>query len=541
MPLKKPRAKRTKSPKHPVIGRAYRFPLDTTQAMSDKLFNIKNLCWAVRNILVAEREENRRANRLLREAGKPVAYTTKKEQYVRVAQLAKADLSYGAVHSQVLQDVAIRVDEGTNRWLDSLKSGRKRVAPPGPIDKKDYKSFTFTQYGFAARLKRGMLHLSKIGAIPVRDYRKMRGRPKTVTIKFEDGQWWAIIICVIQASDVFRSAAEVAELPDTGGDPGLSSLLTMADGTVFDPPKALKLRLKNLRHAQRDMSRKFEMRKSLYLQEQARRKAEGEEPLPALCDIAYSNRLKSQIQKVAKIHTDVKNMRRHYHHKIARTIERTYRLVAVEEHGVLFMLMNRRLAKSTADRGIAAQKSALKSVLGPRYVPTANQRPGIGGNSQTCLCGASVPKELKVRVHDCPACGLVAPRDVVSANIVMQIAFGTSLLSTSQNGVKTDAGNPAPGAATNSATKVAGLAVAGRKTKIRGGVEGAKTGASPVSFRVSVNTDASETPVKRSPVLPKGCETGGGEPAPGAKTSRALVRHISAALPACGEHTSPGP
>lgn len=35
--------------------------------------------------------------------------------------------------------------------------------------------------------------------------------------------------------------------------------------------------------------------------------------------------------------------------------------------------------------------------------------------SQHCLCGQRVPKTLAQRVHDCPHCGLVADRDIVSA------------------------------------------------------------------------------------------------------------------------------
>jgi hypothetical protein len=35
--------------------------------------------------------------------------------------------------------------------------------------------------------------------------------------------------------------------------------------------------------------------------------------------------------------------------------------------------------------------------------------------SQHCLCGTHVPKTLAQRTHDCPACGLHANRDIVSA------------------------------------------------------------------------------------------------------------------------------
>ena len=126
-------------------------------------------------------------------------------------------------------------------------------------------------------------------------------------------------------------------------------------------------------------------------------------------DRETSHRLKLQIRRVARCHTKVQRVRDHHHKRLARRIEGQYRQVAVEEHGVAFMFANRRTARAAADRAIGAFKGHLKSVLGERYVATPNHRPGIGGNSQTCLCGASVPKDLKERVHRCEACGLVAP------------------------------------------------------------------------------------------------------------------------------------
>ena len=49
------------------------------------------------------------------------------------------------------------------------------------------------------------------------------------------------------------------------------------------------------------------------------------------------------------------------------------------------------------------------------------------GTSQRCLCGLEVRKTLAVRVHRCPECGLVAPRDVVSAQLILRL--GRSLAS----------------------------------------------------------------------------------------------------------------
>ena len=174
------------------------------------------------------------------------------------------------------------------------------------------------------------------------------------------------------------------------------------------------------------MSRQFEAREKQYEILAAQAKAEGRRVSP-LKDIPYSNRLKAQVKVVAKLHTKVDNIRDHHHKKNASVVASRYRKSAVEEHGVLFMIRNRRLAKVATDRAIHKQKLSLKSKLGKRYIATPNQTEN-GGNSQTCTCGAPVPKELKDRIHHCPVCGLTAGRDHIAANIVSIIAFGIASL-----------------------------------------------------------------------------------------------------------------
>jgi transposase len=465
--LKVARKVRIKKPDHSGMVRAYRFPLLVTQKQSDKLFSVTALCWEIRNTLVVERESNRLENRALKTENpdQPLHYLSRADQYVRVAHIARSDSRFSILHSQVLQNIAERISEGTKRWLSSLRKNKNKnkeesnskIRPPHVIQRKEVCSFTYPQYGSAAHIKNGFLHLSKIGQIRVLDYRKMRGSPKSVTIRFDHGRWWASVSCVIQEKDVFqfRSAAAVSDLPDIGGDPGLSSLLTLSDGTVFDPPKALKNALLALQYAQRDLSRLFKVRKQLYAKEALKRSAADKlnkldklnesdrenkenkenqknnenkvQPL-SLRETPYSNRLKRQLCKVAKIHTKISRIREYHHRKIACQLEDCYRLVAIEEHGIQFMLKNRKIARAAADRGIAAFKQIVKNKLGMRYVATANQRKGIGGNSQTCICNAPVPKKLSDRIHHCPQCGLVDSRDVVSANIVELIAFGDCFL-----------------------------------------------------------------------------------------------------------------
>jgi hypothetical protein len=154
------------------------------------------------------------------------------------------------------------------------------------------------------------------------------------------------------------------------------------------------------------------------------------QPVPALKEVPYSNRLKKQIKVVARAHTKVARVREYHHRKIARVLARQYRRFACEEHGVKFMFANRRTARAAADRAIFSLKKRAEATLGRRYSGVANRREGVGGNSQTCLCGAPTPKDLSDRIHRCAACGLglgkePAGRDHVSANIAQVIAFGT--------------------------------------------------------------------------------------------------------------------
>ena len=44
--------------------------------------------------------------------------------------------------------------------------------------------------------------------------------------------------------------------------------------------------------------------------------------------------------------------------------------------------------------------------------------------TQACSgCGALVPKELSIRVHTCPNCGLVLDRDVNAARNILTVAL----------------------------------------------------------------------------------------------------------------------
>jgi transposase len=442
------RAKRKKNPKHTVITRAYDFVMEVSARQSGVIWMWLGACWRLRNGLVSDRSANRAENRELKAiaalletedeilftadgsqvfAPLTTHYLTQADQYKAVPEYVRRDTALSKVHSQVRQNVVVRIAEGYKRYFDAVKEGRKNVQLPHFIEFKKYRSFTFPQYGPAAHIKNSKLHLSGLGEFALYDYRKVKGKPKTVTVKFKQGRWHCIVTAECQEKDRLPVIQANDERPDGGIDTGLTALMTDSEGNDYDPPKAWRKYRRQLASAQRVLSRKFEFRKLQHEALAAKAKAESK-PVPSLKDIPYSNRLKAQIRKVAKLHTKVENTRDYGHKKGAAIVADRFRYVGVEEHGVQFMIRNRRQAEAASDRAIHKQKLALKSALGKRYIPAPN-RTENGGNSQVCTCGAPAPKELSDRIHKCTQCGLVADRDHVSANIVTIILFGCASLS----------------------------------------------------------------------------------------------------------------
>jgi putative transposase len=103
-------------------------------------------------------------------------------------------------------------------------------------------------------------------------------------------------------------------------------------------------------------------------------------------------------------------------HKLSRTLINRFGLIAVEDLTVKG-LAGGRLAKSVHDASWSSfiEKLAYKAESAGRVLVTVDPR----GTSQHCPCGAHVPKTLSQRCHQCVACGLSAPRDLVSAQLIL--------------------------------------------------------------------------------------------------------------------------
>jgi transposase len=408
----------------PNLIRSFCFPMILSATQVKLLHQVLDLGHEIRELVVAERIKNREQNRLIRQEGGRPIYINLTDQRRSVAAMMKADPRFKLIYSQVAQDQCARIDKADKHWLKSLKKGDMRAKPARHRDRKFFRSVTYPQYGNGVRLNGGKVTFSKLGSFRLHDYQKIPGIKKTVSIVWKQGKFWAVFTAEQAAEKWFSPKAEWAEKPTVGGDFGLKSLLTLSDETVFDPPRRLKQAFQKLRLIQKSVSRKFEARKRDWVVDQALAKASGK-PATALRDYPRSNRLRDDIRRLAKAHTKVERCRGYEHAKIASILQNEYSQVALEEHGVQFMIRNSRLAKSASDRAIGNLKLRIKSTLAPErlFRVTTTDEQGVG-NSQACTCGAPVPKKLKDRIHACASCGRIGDRDVVAGDRVHVRTFG---------------------------------------------------------------------------------------------------------------------
>ncbi|MFE7599032.1 transposase [Streptomyces sp. NPDC057494] len=114
--------------------------------------------------------------------------------------------------------------------------------------------------------------------------------------------------------------------------------------------------------------------------------------------------------------------RRHRARLVARQIIATHGPVLVVEDCDIrtwYRLWGRRLSQTTPGMLIAALDAECMAA-GGRLARASTWSTAL---SQHCLCGERVGKTLRDREHRCPACGLVAGRDLVSAALAAFVRF----------------------------------------------------------------------------------------------------------------------
>ncbi len=356
--------------------KSYTFKLKPTPDQARRLERTLMLCRHVYNAALDERREAWRRCRV------SVTYY---QQKAELPGIKEAMPDYAEVHSQVLQDVVLRVERAYQAFFRRVQAG-ETPGYPRFQGRTRYHSFTYPQYDNGARLDNGCLVLSKIGRIAVRWSRPLGGTPKTVAISHEADGWYAILSCTDVPAQPLPATGR-----ETGIDVGLKVFLITAEGEVVENPRHYRRAEKQLAKAQRRVSR--------------RKKG--------------SKRRGKAVTQLGKAHQQVKRQRADFHHKIALYLLRHYDTISLEDLQVANLVRNRHLATSIADAGWARFRAILEAkaaCAGRRVVAVP---PAY--TSQDCSgCGTRIPKALSVRTHVCTSCGLVLDRDENAARNIQR-------------------------------------------------------------------------------------------------------------------------
>jgi putative transposase len=314
-------------------------------------------------------------------AGQSLNYYDQANQLKEIR--AAGDL--GLENFSCCQDVLRRVDKNFKAFFRRVKEQKGKAGFPRFRSPARYDSITFPSYGDGCRLlPTGKLKIQGTGQIKLKLHRPLEGQVKTVTVKRESDKWYACF----SVESLPNPLPERSEA--IGVDVGLTDFATLSDGTGIENPRHYAVAQAKLRRAQRKVARRQR----------------------------GSHNRKKAVRELQRTHAHIRNQRSDFHHKVARTLVNQYGLIAVEDLNVKG-LASGILAKSVNDAGWSSfiAKLAHKAEEAGRVLMKVDPR----GTSQTCLCGAHVPKTLSIRWHWCCECGLSAPRDHVSAQLILRL------------------------------------------------------------------------------------------------------------------------
>ena len=321
------------------------------------------------------------------------------DQSAEFKDLRSDNIYFARINFSSAQATMRRLDKSFVAFFRRVKAGQKPGYPRFKAHDR-FDSIEFPSYGDGIRLNDNRLRVQHVGVIRCKVHRPVEGIIKTATLKREGDKWFVVLSC-----DLGNVHVAPSTLPAVGIDVGLENFLTTSDGEVVENPRFLKKELPALRRAQRSVSRK---------------KKGG------------SNQRKAS-KVVRVLHTHVANQRREHHHKTSLNLIRCYGLIAVERLNIRGMVRNYRLSRAIAD----AAWGGFLTVLGHKAesagvtVMAVNPR----GTSQQCSgCGQEVRKELSVRRHVCPHCGLSLHRDVNAARNILARALQAGMRPVGANG-----------------------------------------------------------------------------------------------------------
>src|SRR5205823_5817180 len=200
----------------------YQYRLYPTKKQVQKLNETLDECrWLYNHLLAMRKTASERD---------AISLTCFQQQYT-FPVLKQERPSLNGVHSQVLQNVAVRIDLAFKAFFRRIREHAEEPGFPRFRGRNRYDSFTFPQSGFSITHD-DRVTLSKIGSVKMVYHRPIKGKVKTCSIQRSSTGKWYVSFCV---------ECEPERLPkvpsQVGIDVGLKSFATFSNAEEIANPR----------------------------------------------------------------------------------------------------------------------------------------------------------------------------------------------------------------------------------------------------------------------------------------------------------------
>ena len=353
------------------MRKMFQYRLYPTRKQLHKLNETLETCrWLYNHLLATRKETYEQTGKGLSLYGQQSTFPALKQEHPLLE----------SVHSQVLQNVAVRVDLAFKAFFRRVREHAEEPGFPRFKGYGRYDSFTFPQSGFSLTHDEHVC-LSKIGSVKLVYHRPIKGKIKTCTVhRSSTGKWYVS----------FSVECEPERLPESpeqvGIDVGLKTFATLSDGTEIENPRFFRKEEKALAKVQRAHSR-----------------------------LAKGTPERRKHRKIiARVHERIAWRRENFTHQESRQIVDRFGVICVEDLHINHMTHNHCLAKSMSDAAWSAffaQLACKAEEAGRQFIKV---NPAY--TSQDCSrCHHRQKMPLSERTYHCPCCLLSIDRDLNAA------------------------------------------------------------------------------------------------------------------------------
>ena len=313
------------------------------------------------------------------------------EQCADLTAIRAADKFWSDVPVQIERDALRRLDLAYKHFFRRVKERNGKAGFPRFKGRNRWESFSVNDPGQVVR--NGRIRVSGLNLpIRCRNLRPVEGDIKQQRIVRRAGKWF----CQLVIDDGNAAPPLVPIRSAVGIDVGLTKFAVLSNGESVNNPRFGKRLARKLAHAHRLVSQTTK----------------------------GSRNRRKRVCRLQRVYRNISDARLNFTHHASKAVVSKHQFIAVEDLNIAGMVRGR-FAKGILDacwsqfifqcgyKAEGAGATLLK--VEPR------------GTSQECSgCGENVPKDLSVRVHSCPGCGLVIGRDLNAAKNILRRALHSS-------------------------------------------------------------------------------------------------------------------